>query len=118
MAYVDGFLIPIPKRKVAAYRKIARLAGKVWREHGAVAYCECVGEDLAIPGGTSFPKRVRAKPGETVIFAWIRYKSRAHRDRVNAKVLQDPRLEKLAAEPMPFDMKRMSHGGFEMLVDL
>lgn len=117
--YVDGFLLPVPKRKVDAYRRMAQAAGKVWREHGAVEFRECVGDDLKIKGMESFTKRVRLKPGETVFFSWIVFKSRGHRDRVNAKVMKDPRIAKMM-EPkdMPFDVKRMAYGGFKMLVDL
>jgi uncharacterized protein YbaA (DUF1428 family) len=121
MAYVDGFLLPLPKKSVEAYRRIARKAGKVWREHGALEYRECVGDDLNVKGmGVSFPKRVRVKPGETVCFSWIVYKSRAHRDKVNAKVMNDPRLAKMMSDPkaMPFDIRRMAYGGFKVLVDL
>jgi uncharacterized protein YbaA (DUF1428 family) len=121
MAYVDGFLLPLPKRKVQAYRRIAKKAGKVWREHGALEYRECVGDDLNVKGmGITFPRRVKVKPGETVVFSWITYKSRAHRDRVNAKVMKDPRLAKMMNDPkaMPFDTKRMAYGGFKVLVDL
>lgn len=115
MAYVDGFVIPIPKKNVQAYRAMARKAGKIWREHGALEYRECVGDDLDIKFGTPFSRLTKTKPGETVIFAWIVYKSRAHRDRVNAKVMKDPRM----TEPpsMPFDPKRMTYGGFKVLVD-
>jgi uncharacterized protein YbaA (DUF1428 family) len=116
--YVDGFVIPVPKKNVAAYKRMALLGGKVWREHGCVEYRECVGEDLAQQMGTPFPKMAKAKPGETVFFSWITYKSRAHRDRVNAKVMKDPRIMKaMKKKPMPFDMKRMAYGGFEVLVD-
>ena len=120
MAYVDGFLLPVPKRKVQAYRRIAQKAGKVWREHGALEYRECVGDDLKVKGMTPFPRKVNLKPGETVVFSWIVYKSRAHRDRVNAKVMKDPRLAKMMEDPnsMPFDVKRMAYGGFKVLVDL
>ena len=90
--YVDGFVIPIPRKKIEAYRRISAKAGKVWREHGALDYRECVGDDLNIKMGVPFPKLAKAKPGETVVFSWIVYKSRAHRDRVNAKVMKDPRL--------------------------
>ena len=120
MRYIDGFVIPIPKRKVAAYRRIAQKAGKIWMDHGALAYVEAVGDDFT-PAGivATFPKLARAKPGETVIFSYIVYKSRAHRDRVNAKVMKDPRMNRMAesGEPMPFDMKRMSYGGFTAIVD-
>jgi uncharacterized protein YbaA (DUF1428 family) len=120
MAYVDGFLLPVPKRKVQAYRRIAQKAGKVWREHGALEYRECVGDDLKVKGMVPFPRKVKLKPGETVVFSWIVYKSRAHRDRVNAKVMKDPRLAKMMEDPtsMPFDVKRMAYGGFKVLVDL
>jgi uncharacterized protein YbaA (DUF1428 family) len=121
MLYVDGFVIPIPKRNMEAYRRMARAAGKVWMEHGALEYRECVGEDLAVKPqmGKSFPKLAAVKPGETVVFSWIVYKSRAHRDRVNAKVMKDPRiLAMMEKSGMPFDGKRMAYGGFETLVDL
>ena len=115
MAYVDGFVLPLPKKNIAAYRRIASKAGKVWREHGALEYRECVGDDLAVKMAASFPRSVKVKPGETVVFAWIVYKSRAHRDRVNAKVMKDPRMA-IPPEPMPFDIKRMMYGGFKVLV--
>jgi uncharacterized protein YbaA (DUF1428 family) len=119
MAYVDGFLIPIPKRSIDAYRRIARKAGKIWREYGALEYRECVGDDLKVKRVASFTKRSGARSGETVVFSWIVYKSKAHRDRVNAKVLADPRLAEMAdGKNMPFDMKRMAYGGFRVLVDL
>lgn len=119
MPYVDGFLLPVPKRKVAAYLEISRKAGKVWREHGALEYRECVGEDLNIKGMTGFPKVVKTKPGETVIFSWIVYKSRAHRDAVNKKVMKDERLAAMMdPKDMPFDVKRMAMGGFTVDVDL
>jgi uncharacterized protein YbaA (DUF1428 family) len=119
MAYVDGFLIPLPKRKVAEYRRIARKAGKVWREHGALEYRECIGDDLRVKGVVPFPKRAGVRPGETVVFSWIVYKSKAHRDRVLAKVMSDPRLARMMEpENSPFDVKRMAYGGFKVLVDL
>ena len=114
--YVDGFLLPIPKKNVRAYRKIAARAGKIWREHGALEYRECVGNELDTKFGVAFPKQMKIKPGETVVFAWIVYKSKAHRDRVNAKVMKDPRIE-MESTTMPFDAKRMVYGGFEVLVD-
>jgi uncharacterized protein YbaA (DUF1428 family) len=120
MRYIDGFVIPIPKRKVAAYRRIAQKAGKIWIDHGALEYVEAVGDDFRPEGiVATFPKLARAKPGETVIFSYIVYKSRAHRDRVNAKVMKDPRMLRMAGsgEPMPFDMKRMSYAGFKSIVD-
>ena len=114
--YVDGFVLPVPKKKLAAYRRLSSKAGKIWRQHGALDYKECVGDDLVVKMGKSFPKTVRLKRGETVVFSWIAYKSRAHRDRVNAKVMKDPRFEKMV-ESMPFDAKRMVYGGFRTLVD-
>jgi uncharacterized protein YbaA (DUF1428 family) len=114
--YVDGFLLVMRKKDVAKYIAIAKAAGKVWIDHGALGYCECVGEDLAIKFGVSFQKRAKAKPSETVIFSWVVFKSRAHRDKVNAAVMADPRMAELAELEMPFDMKRMSYGGFEQLV--
>ena len=117
MTYVDGFVVPVPKRKVAAYKKIATLAGKVWMEYGALAYLEAVADDVPVGKRTSFPRSVKLKPGETVIFAYIVYKSRAHRDKVNAKVMKDPRLAKMMdMKSMPFDGKRMIYGGFETFV--
>jgi uncharacterized protein YbaA (DUF1428 family) len=115
--YVDGFVIPVPKKKVEAYRKIAKVAGKVWRDHGALQYMECVAEDIKTPIGVPFGKLAKTKPGETVIFAWIVYKSRAHRDKVNAKVMQDKRLTCMDPKMMPFDCNRMTFGGFEALVE-
>ncbi len=116
MRYVDGFVIPIPKKSVKAYREMAKLGCKVWMEHGALEYRECIGDDFKIPGITPFPKRIKAKPGETVAFAWIVYKSRAHRDRVNAKVMKDPRMV-MGPKSMPFDPKRMMMGGFNVIVE-
>jgi len=121
MPYVDGFVIPLSKKNLATYRRVARQAGKVWMEHGALEYRECVGEDLpAKPTmGRAFTKVAAAKPGETVVFSWIVYKSRAHRDRVNAKVMKDPRIAAMMeAAGMAFDGKRMAYGGFETIVDL
>jgi uncharacterized protein YbaA (DUF1428 family) len=115
--YVDGFLLPVPKKNLAAYKKISTTAGKVWREHGALEYRECVADDLNLKFGLPFTKLVKLKPGEVVVFSWIVYKSKAHRDRVNKKVMEDPRI-KLEGTPMPFDVKRMSYGGFQVLVDL
>jgi uncharacterized protein YbaA (DUF1428 family) len=116
VAYVDGFVLPLPKKHLAAYRKMARAASKIWRDHGALDYRECAGEDLNPKGVLTFPKAFKLKPGETVVFAWIMYKSRAHRDRVNAKVMKDPRCHNLAPGGMPFDIKRMVYGGFESIV--
>jgi uncharacterized protein YbaA (DUF1428 family) len=116
--YVDGFLLPVPKSNVDAYRRMARKAGKVWREHGALEYRECVADDVKPGKVTSFPQGVKLKPDETVVFAWIVFKSRAHRDRVNAKVMKDPRLQPEAIKSNPFDLKRMVYGGFEIFVDM
>lgn len=116
MAYVDGFLLVVPKKNIASYKKIAKLAGKVWREHGALDYKECVGEDLDLPFGKPFPTLLRLKPDEAAVFSWITYRSRAQRDRVNAKVMKDPRMVAMCNKSMPFNLKRMSMGGFEVLV--
>ncbi len=115
--YVDGFVIPVPKKNLAAYKKLAKLGAKVWRDHGALEYFECVGNDLKIPFGVPFGKLAKAKPSETVVFAFIVYKSRAHRDRVNAKVMKDKRIANMDHTKMPFDHNRMSFGGFETLVE-
>jgi uncharacterized protein YbaA (DUF1428 family) len=119
MQYVDGFVVPVPKKNLDAYRSMAKKAGKVWRDHGAIEYREFVAEDVKVGKWTSFPRSVKLKPGETVVFSWIVYKSRAHRDRVIKKVMTDPRLEKMMKNPkeMPFDAKRMIYGGFESFVD-
>ena len=119
MRYVDGFVLPVPKKNVAAYRRMAQKAGKVWRDHGALEYIECVADDVKSGKHTSFPQSVKLKPSETVVFAYIVYKSRAHRDRVNAKVMKDPRLANMMdPKSLPFDGKRMFWGGFKTLVDL
>ena len=119
MKYVDGFVLPVPKKKLKAYARLASMASKIWKEHGALEYRECVGDDLEVKFGIGFPKTIKLKPGETVVFAWIVYKSRKHRDQVNAKVMKDPRLnEMMKDQEMPFDPKRMAYGGFEALVDL
>jgi uncharacterized protein YbaA (DUF1428 family) len=118
MRYVDGFVLPIPKKNVPAYRRMAQKAGKVWREHGALEFIECVADDVKPGKVTSFPQSVKLKSGEMVVFSYIVYKSRAHRDRVNAKVMKDPRLAKMMdPKAMPFDGKRMFWGGFKVLVD-
>lgn len=119
MRYIDGFVVVVPKKKIELYRRIARKAGRIWREHGALDYRECVGEDVNVKYGTPFPKLARLKRGETVVFSWITYKSRKHRDAVIKKVMADPRLAPMM-EPgaMPFDMKRMTYGGFDVIVDL
>jgi uncharacterized protein YbaA (DUF1428 family) len=113
MTYVDGFVIPIPKRRLAAYRRLARAAGKVWRDHGALQYVECVGDDLAVHCGPTFPKQLKLKPGEAVLFSFIVYRSRAHRDRVNALAMKDARLTKAMRKGCPFDPERMLFGGFK-----
>jgi uncharacterized protein YbaA (DUF1428 family) len=119
MSYVDGFVLPVPKRNLEAYRRIARLAGKVWREHGALEYVECVADDVKPGKWTSFPQAVKLKPGEAVWFSYIVYKSRRHRDRVLAKVMKDKRLAPMMdPKKMPFDGKRMFWGGFKVMVDL
>ena len=118
MPYADGFVLAIPKRQVQNYRRIARRAGRIWRDHGALEYRECVGDDLKAGMGVPFPRLAKAKPGETVCFSWIVYRSRAHRDRVNARVMKDPRMAKIMNLSMPFDMKRMAYGGFKVIVDL
>jgi uncharacterized protein YbaA (DUF1428 family) len=116
--YVDGFIVPVPKRKLEAYRSLARRAAKVWREHGALEYHEFVADDVKVGKRTSFPRSVKLKPGETVVFSWIVYKSRAHRDRVNAKVVKDPRLaDMMDPKSLPFDGKRMIYGGFKRLLE-
>jgi uncharacterized protein YbaA (DUF1428 family) len=117
MAYVDGFVLPIPTKHMATYRRMARKAEKVWRDHGAVDYKECVGDDLKVKWGTLFPRMVKTKPGETVVFSWIVFKSKAHRNRVNAAVMKDPRLVAMMdPKNMPFDPKRMAYGGFKVIV--
>jgi uncharacterized protein YbaA (DUF1428 family) len=115
--YVDGFVLPLPKKHLGAYRRMAQKAGRVWRDHGAVEFRECVGDDLNVKMGVPFPRRLRLKPGETVMFSWIVFKSRAHRDRVNAKVMKDPRIANMPVQSMPFDVKRMVYGGFKVLVN-
>ena len=118
MKYVDGFVLPVPKKNLSIYRRMAQKAGKVWREHGALEFRECVGDDLKTKMAASFPGTLKIKPGETVVFSWIVFKSRAHRDSVNAKVMKDPRLAKMMdMKAMPFDSKRMLYGGFKIVVD-
>ena len=117
MSYVDGFVVPVPLKNLAAYRRMAKKAGKVWREYGALDYKEWIGDDVKVGKLTSFPRSVKLKRGETVVFSWIVYKSRAHRDRVNAKVMKDPRLaDMMDPKSMPFDGKRLIYGGFKILV--
>jgi uncharacterized protein YbaA (DUF1428 family) len=116
MAYVDGFVIPVPTRNLAAYRRLAKTAARIWRDHGALEYREAVGDHLDVEKVVPFTRLARAKRGETVIFAWIVYKSRAHRDRVNAAVMKDPRIARMMAEKSPFDPRRMAYGGFKIIV--
>jgi uncharacterized protein YbaA (DUF1428 family) len=115
--YVDGFVLPVPKKNIEAYRKLARKAGKIWREHGALEYRECVGDDVPRGKVTSFPQSVKLKPNEVVWFSYIVYKSRRHRDAVNKKVMSDPRIANMGGEKVPFDSKRMIYGGFKVSVD-
>jgi uncharacterized protein YbaA (DUF1428 family) len=115
--YVDGFVVPVPKKKLAAYRRMAEKAGRVWRDHGALEYIESVADDVKPGKWTSFPRSVKLKRNETVVLSYIVYKSRAQRDRINAKVMKDPRLAKMMdPKAMPFDSKRMFWGGFKTLV--
>jgi len=116
MKYVDGYVLPVPKKNLKAYIRMARMGEKLWRKHGALDYKECVGDDLKTKWGTPFPRMMKLKPGETVVFSYIVFKSRAHRDRVNAKVMKE--MEKMSEpQEMPFDVKRMVYGGFKVLVD-
>lgn len=114
--YVDGFVIPIKKQNLPAYRRLAARAKKIWMEHGALVYVECAGDDLDGPNVRSFKKAAKAKPGETVIFSWVIYKSKAHRDAVNKKIMSDPRVMKMMTGPSPFNMKLMVYGGFKVIV--
>lgn len=118
MPYVDGFVVPVAKNKVDAYRRLARKAGKVWKEYGALEFRECIADDVKKGKVTSLPQSVKLKPNETVFFSYIVYKSRAHRDRVNAKVMKDPRIADMDMKDMPFDANRMIYGGFKVSVDL
>jgi uncharacterized protein YbaA (DUF1428 family) len=117
MRYIDGFVLPVPKKNVRAYRRMAQTGGKIWREHGALEFRECIADDLNAEWGMPFPRMMKLKRGETVFFSWIIFKSRAHRDSVNAKAMKDPRLGNMDPKTMPFDMKRMAYGGFKVLVD-
>ena len=117
MRYVDGFVLPVPKKNLRAYRRLAQMGAKVWRKHGALEYRECVGDDLNVKFGVPFPRKIKLKRGETMVFSWIVFKSRAHRDRVNAKVMKDPLLCAMDPKSMPFDHTRMVYGGFRVLVD-
>jgi len=115
--YVDGFVLPVPKDNVEAYRRIADEAGRIWRDHGALEYVECVADDVKPGEHTSFPQAVKLEPNETVIFAWIVFESREHRDKVNAAVMEDERMKTFAPGSMPFDGKRMIYGGFKTIVE-
>jgi uncharacterized protein YbaA (DUF1428 family) len=118
MRYVDGYVLPVPKKNLQAYRRMAHKAGTIWREHGALEYRECAGDDFKVKFGVPFLRLAKAKAGETVVFSWIVFKSRGHRDRVNAKVMKDPRITGMCdPKSMPFDVKRMAWGGFKVLVD-
>ncbi len=115
---MDGFVLPIPKKNLNVYRRMTRKAGTVWRDHGAVEFRECVGDDLKVKMGLPFPRGIKLRPGETVLFSYIVFKSRTHRDRVNAKVMKDPRLANMmSSKAMPFDVKRMMYGGFKTIVE-
>jgi len=117
--YVDGFVVPVPKSKMKAYLRMARTVGKVWKEHGAIDYCECVADDVKVGKWTSFPRSVKLKRGETVVFSWITYKTRAHRDKVNTKVMNDKRLAAMMdPKAMPFDGKRLIYGGFKSVLTM
>jgi uncharacterized protein YbaA (DUF1428 family) len=116
--YVDGFVLAVPKKNIEAYRKLSRKAGKIWREHGALEYRECVGDDVPPGKITSFPQSVKLKRNEVVWFSYIVYKSRRHRDAVNKKVMSDPRIASMGAQKVPFDSKRMIYGGFKVSVDV
>ena len=116
--YADGFVVPVLKKNLKAYVAMSKRAGKIWKEYGAIEYCECVGDDLKVSFGMPFPKLVKPKAGEVIVFSWIVYKSRAHRDRVNAKVMKDERLQPDLGKEPPFDLKRMAYGGFEIMVDM
>ncbi|WP_413289701.1 DUF1428 domain-containing protein [Bdellovibrio sp. HCB337] len=116
--YVDGFVVPVPKKNVEAYRKVAKIAGKVWKDHGALEYIECIADDVKKGKWTSFPQSVKLKPNEIVFFSWIVYKSRAQRDKILKKVMKDPRITELGDAMMPFDGKRMIYGGFKPVVEV
>jgi uncharacterized protein YbaA (DUF1428 family) len=115
MSYVDGFVLPVKKKNLAAYFRMARKAAKIWKGFGALEYRECAGDDLKVKMGVPFPKLAKTRPGETVVFSWIVYKSKAHRNSVNAKIMKDPRIAEMC-QAMPFDCKRMAYGGFKMVV--
>ncbi len=119
MRYVDGYVLPVSKNNLQVYFRMAKKAGKIWREHGALEYRECVGDDLKVKDLLPFPRLAKTKAGETVVFAWIAYKSRTHRNHVNAKVMKDPRIASMCdSKAMPFDVKRMAYGGFKVVVDV
>jgi alkaline phosphatase len=119
MSYVDGFLLPLPKAKIVEYKKMSKKASKIWMKHGALEYRECVGDDLTPPWALAFPKLMKLKDDEAVIFAWIVYKSKAHRDRVNKKVMSDPQMNAdMEGKQMPFDVKKMAYGGFKTIVEV
>ena len=117
MPYVDGYVLPVPRKNMRAYRRMAAVAGKVWRKHGALQVMECVGDDLKVKHVAPFPRAAKTKPGETVVFSWIVYKSRAHRDRVNAKVMKDPAIQAMMNQKPVFDSRRMVFGGFRVMVE-
>jgi uncharacterized protein YbaA (DUF1428 family) len=119
MPYIDAFVLPVARKNLAAYRRLSRKTGKIWRDHGALEFRECVGDDLATKFAVPFPRRIRLKRGETVVFSWIMYRSRAARDRINAKAMQDPRMAGMMdMNALPFDMTRMVTGGFKVFVDV
>ena len=119
MPYVDGFVLVVPKKNLALYKKMAMTAGKIWKKHGALEFHECVGDDMKSDFGVPFPKLAKTKPSEVVLFSWIVFKSKTHRDAVNKKVMKDPDLDcGMDGKTMPFDVKRMSYGGFKSIVDL
>ena len=116
--YVDGFVTPVKKKNLQAYRRLAQMAGKIFREYGAIEFRECVGDDLNVKFGLPFSKLSKLKPGETVLFSWITYKSRAHRDRVNTQAMKDKRMMAMNPKTMPFDPKRMAYDGFKVFVEI
>jgi len=117
--YIDGFVLPVPKKNIAAYARMAKKASKIWKEYGALDYKECVGDDLDVKFGLPFPKGIKTKPGETVVFSYIVYKSKAQRDAVNPKVMKDPRMHEMCdPKNPPFDFKRMIYGGFKTIVEI
>jgi len=116
--YVDGFIVPVPKKNIEKYKKMAKLAGKVWKEYGALEYTECIADDVKPGKWTSFPQSVKLKPSEVVFFSWITYKSKAQRDRIMKQVMEDSRLKDMGPDMMPFDGKRMIYGGFQTAVSL